>query len=292
MKMTKVFCGLCILLVSLLALLPSSLALAQDGEEPSEEPDEETISIEPTYRTLEDTAPGVSFEFEAALKYHGKSPREFDLIASGPSGWSINVKPSYGEQVIRSILLEPDKEIPNRIRVTATPPFLPLPKPGEYTITFEVSSGSLRDTVEFKGIITATYSLDVYPTEQLYNTTVTAGKNNFFSIVIQNSGTGTLDNIKLSSRKPTGWTIEFTPSEMESLPANGFQTIDVNIKPAPDTIAGDYQITLVTDSTLQRADMDIRVTVETPTIWGWVGIVIIALVIAGLTYVFMRFSRR
>jgi uncharacterized membrane protein len=38
--------------------------------------------------------------------------------------------------------------------------------------------------------------------------------------------------------------------------------------------------------------MVMRVTVETPTIWGWVGVIIIIIVVAGLIGIFMRFGRR
>ena len=37
---------------------------------------------------------------------------------------------------------------------------------------------------------------------------------------------------------------------------------------------------------------DVRVTVETSVIWGVVGLAIIALVVAGLVYVFQRYGRR
>ena len=39
-------------------------------------------------------------------------------------------------------------------------------------------------------------------------------------------------------------------------------------------------------------EMGIRVTVETPTIWGWVGVAIILIVVIGVIVIFMRFSRR
>ena len=69
--------------------------------------------------------------------------------------------------------------------------------------------------------------------------------------------------------------------------------MDVNIKPPPETIAGDYQITLrASGSQAIAQDLTIRVTVESPTIWGWVGVIIIVLVIASLVVIFMRFSRR
>jgi uncharacterized membrane protein len=71
------------------------------------------------------------------------------------------------------------------------------------------------------------------------------------------------------------------------------QSVDVSIKPPPKTIAGDYMITLKTSGQQVTAqDVQIRVTVETPTIWGWVGVAIILVVVIGLIFVFMRFSRR
>ena len=98
--------------------------------------------------------------------------------------------------------------------------------------------------------------------------------------------------IKLSSSKPSGWSIEFTPEEIDDLSSGSIQTIDVNIKPDAKAIAGDYEITLTADATQTKEDIKIRVTVETPTILGWVGVGIIVIVIAGVAVIFMRFSRR
>jgi len=38
--------------------------------------------------------------------------------------------------------------------------------------------------------------------------------------------------------------------------------------------------------------INIRVTVETPPVLQWLGVVIIAIVVVGLVVIFMRFSRR
>jgi uncharacterized membrane protein len=36
----------------------------------------------------------------------------------------------------------------------------------------------------------------------------------------------------------------------------------------------------------------LRVTVLTPTVWGWIGLIIVVLVIAGLGVLFMKLGRR
>ena len=254
---------------------------------------EPTIEIAPTYPKLE-AVYGAGFEFELDLKYTGIEPREFNLRLTAPEGWTVYTTPQFDkEKRISAIRLEPGYTAGNKIKLLATAPFWPLPEPGEYKITLEAISDEIKGSTELTATITAIYNMALVPTTERYNTTVKAGKDNIFSIEVQNQGTAAIDNITFSSLKPTGWTIEFTPDKIDSLSALDSKTIDVNIKPPTETIAGDYQITIRTSSEqVSREEVDIRVTVETPTIWGWVGVGIIVLVIAGLAYIFMRFSRR
>jgi uncharacterized repeat protein (TIGR01451 family) len=276
--------GLCLLLASLLTLLPSGLILAQD--------EEEKIELVPAYSKLEATYPGASFEFDVELPYQGSKGREFDLSASVPQGWSVSITPSFGTQNIRSIRLEPNQEYPDSVTVTTGPSIYTIPEPREYEITLEAVSGDLQASVALTAVITATYSLDLTSATELLNTTATVGKENFYSIVVRNTGSGTIENIKFSSSKPTNWAVEFYPEDIDELLPGQYQTIEVNIKPAPKAIAGDYEVILIADAKQTGENLDIRVTVQTPTIWGWVGIVIILVVIAGVTFIFLRFSRR
>ncbi|MGD0795690.1 MAG: hypothetical protein ABR958_08955 [Dehalococcoidales bacterium] len=58
-------------------------------------------------------------------------------------------------------------------------------------------------------------------------------------------------------------------------------------------MAGDYMISLqVSGKEASATNMDVRVLVKTPTIWGWVGVFIIVIVVAGLFVIIMRFGRR
>ncbi len=293
MKMTRVFFSLCLLLVSLLAIYPTT-ALAQDREPLKE--GEERIHLEATYPKLE-TISGQSFEFQVELSYltylgQGEATL-FELGATVPEGWSVYMTPRFEkEKRISAIRLEPLTTTPETVLVTVTSPIWPLSEPGEYKITLEAIAGETKDTVELTAEITARYAMFVVPTAGLYNTTAKAGEDNFFAIEVQNLGTAPIDNVNFSSDKPSGWTVEFTPKKIDSLPAIERQTVDINIKPPAKTVAGDYQIQVTAAGNQEREQIQIRVTVETPTIWGWVGVGIIALVIAGLAYIFMRFSRR
>ena len=57
-------------------------------------------------------------------------------------------------------------------------------------------------------------------------------------------------------------------------------------------MAGDYALSMTARADDVAETLDIRVTVETPPIWGLVGIGLIAATLGGLAWVFRRFGRR
>ncbi|MFC1982371.1 NEW3 domain-containing protein [Chloroflexota bacterium] len=286
MKAVRLICCLCLLAGSLLAFNTPGIAFAQD-EQP-----EEWVKLAPTYPKMEAIA-GDTFEFEMKVTYKGKEARDFDLDTIAPPGWEVYMTPPYEKEkkvsAIR-LLATPSGET---IRVVVSAPFWPLPEPGEYDINVTISDGELQDTTTLKAEITARYTLMARPATERYNTTATAGKDNFFSVKVANLGTAPIENVKFSTTKPEGWTIEFTPDKIDTLEAIDEQTIDVNIKPPTRTVAGDYEIGIRASGKQSTAEeVKIRVTVESPTIWGWVGVGIILIVVIGLGVIFMRFSRR
>ena len=258
---------------------------------------EPIIEIRALYPTLEGIA-GEDFVFEVEFQHIGASmmgePVIFNLLTTAPPDWEVHMTPPYEkEKKLSAINLKPGFTFTDKTRVVVKPLFWPLPEPGEYKITLTADSGELKDTVELTARITARYALVLLPSAERYNTTATSGKDNYFEVTAGNLGTAAIGDIKLSADKPEGWTIEFSPEKLDSLEAINTQKIDVNIKPPPETIAGDYSINLKASGTQTTArDLNIRVTVESPTIWGWVGVIIIVLVVAGLVVVFLRFSRR
>lgn len=288
MKISRIVFGLYLLLASLLAIYQPTAVLAQD-----EAPPEETIELIASYPKMEAVAGGV-FEFEVEFKYQGIEARVFDLVAEGPKDWAVYMTQTYAkDKRISAIRLEPATGYGTKITVMAASPFWLMPEPGDYKITVEASSGEVKGSIELTTVITARYTLDLVPATERYNTSATAGKDNYFSIEVQNQGTAAIENITFSASKPSGWTIEFSPDKVDSLDAVDYQTIDVNIKPPSKTIAGDYEITLRASGKQASAEgLDIRVTVETSLVGQWVGVGIIVLVIAGLIVIFMRFSRR
>ncbi len=258
---------------------------------------EETIEVRAVHPSIEAIA-GSDFVFELEFKYGGDilgEPRSFDLKPVAPQGWEVYFTPQFEkDKHVSAIDLKPGgMAFTDKTRMVARAPFWPLPEPGDYKILLDVVSGDLKSTIELKAVITASYTLLLAPSGERYDTKAKAGRDNYFSIEVGNLGTAPIDKITFSSDKPAGWSIEFKPEQVDSLEALKSQTVEINIKPPPETIAGDYMISARASGVQKTSEkISIRVTVETPTIWGWVGVAIIAIVVLGLVVVFMRFSRR
>ncbi len=107
-----------------------------------------------------------------------------------------------------------------------------------------------------------------------------------------NNGSAALEDISFTSAKPDGWDIKFTPDKLDSLDAQTIREIEVSIRPGEKTIAGDYATVLKANSKQESASLDYRVTVETSTTWGWIGVIIAVIVIAALFGTFAMLRRR
>lgn len=258
----------------------------------------ESIEVRAVHPTVEAIA-GNDFVFEIEFKYTADNilgePKNFDLIPQAPQGWEVYFTPQFEkEKRVSAIALKPGSvAFSDKTRMVAKAPFWPLPEPGDYKIMLDVVSGDIKDTVEITAVITASYNLLLAPAGERYDTKAKAGRDNYFSIRVGNLGTAPIDKITFSPDSPEGWSITFTPEQVDTLEPFGTQNVEINIKPPPETIAGDYMISVRASGVQKTSEkINIRVTVETPTVWGWIGVIIIAIVIMGLVVIFMRFSRR
>ncbi|MFC1945482.1 NEW3 domain-containing protein [Chloroflexota bacterium] len=294
MRRLGLIAGKLLVLGSLLVFMLPGLAMAAENDA-LEEP-QDLLILSANYPKVEGIA-GAIFEFEVDITYRpaGENlPKNFELDVTGPQGWDTHITPNYQEEKkISAILMDPGSSSVETLRAVATAPFWPLPEPGEYDIVFEITSEDLSASIVLKAVVTARHALAIGPVDERYNTNVKPGQENYYSIEIVNLSTVPVDDFKVTATKPEGWKIEFTPEKIEQIAAFDSQNMEVMIMPPAETIAGDYTMTLRgTSSQTASDDISVRVTVETPTIWGWVGVGVIVVVLAGLIFVFMRFSRR
>ena len=197
------------------------------------------------------------------------------------------------QKEVPAIGLQAEMTRPDRVTILFGPLPGEQPEPGDYVVTLEASSGDIKETIELTARVTDLYLFYFITDTGRLNTEVTAGKENHLAIKVGNTGTAVIDKIDFASSKPAGWKITFNPDQVESLEPGLAQEVDVVIELPGKAIAGDYMVTMQTISAdMASRKLDLRITVLTPTIWGWVGILIVLVVIAGVAVIFRRLGRR
>jgi uncharacterized membrane protein len=236
-----------------------------------------------------------TFTFEVGLKNLTEKALNCELTVTGPNMWSIYLTPqSDSTKKISAVRLSPTGEynFVEYIEVIVTPPTGTTLEPGDYPLTFTADSGDATISTELTAVITGSYSLLVVPVNGLYNTTATAGKSSVFSLDVQNWGTASITNIDFFSDKTEGWLIGVSIAGIDELRPGNDQVVDLTIIPPAKSIPGDYYFSFWAKGLEGAGSADIRVTVETPTMWGWIGLIIIVLILAGMVYLYVAFRRR
>lgn len=308
-KKLPVFFILLVFMLSIIMIVPGALlAEEEDAEvteeviEPEPDPIPETLTFDITYPEVQ--GKGVdAYEFSFELTYDaGNEPfgleeevldKVFDIQVDYPEGWFAATTPQYETTTeILAVKLTSGKAV--TIRVVAAP--LIEQEPGEYPISVTLKSNieddPLEGTAEYKAIIIGTYELDLKTKSGRLSTDISSGQDNNYTLTLENLGSDSIENISLTASKPSGWKVKFDEDEIEVLEASEKIEIDAIISPPDKTLAGDYVLNFNVNSENSTDSIELRVTVETPTIWGIVGIAVIVLVVIGIAIVFSRLGRR
>jgi len=293
-----VFATMTIIILSFALMIPGVIAAADTTTTVATTPETTAIitpelKINVVYPKLSAKA-GANFEFKFDLVYTGTEEATFDIVTEAPTkDWFVVVSPTYEDKQISAVQLTPGKTESLKL-VVAQPVNTDLQTAGDFKVKVKVSNTDLKlnSEFEFLATVTATYSVGFTPKYGVLNTKATSGKNNPFVFTLTNSGSGDLNNITFKADAPQKWIVKFEPDKIENMKAAATQDIKVTITPPDKTIAGDYMLNFSVSSPDASKSADLRVTVETPSIWGWVGIGVIVLVVLGVAIIFARLGRR
>lgn len=231
---------------------------------------------------------GSKFEFKLDLVNESSEERLYSLSANAPEGWTVSFKPAYESKQISSIRMKGNETRGIDVEVQSPE----RAAPGDYQIQVGATAGTDRSQQTLTVQLTGVHKLALSTQSGLLNTTATAGENRVVTLLVENTGSADLQNVTLSSTKPDGWTVTFAPDRLDVVPAGGSREVTMTIQPSNKAIAGDYLLRL-TASTPQTSDSkELRVTVETPTLWGLVGAGVVVLAVGGLFGIFYKFGRR
>lgn len=230
-----------------------------------------------------------TFTFNLRLANDTAQELTFTFEGQGPEGWTVTAQPSGQAQAASVVVGAGDTE-----NLTATVKPDPMAVAGDYPIVVTATSGDYSAQAQLIVQITGSYSFTMTPVTGRLNTSATAGQPTTYQVQVTNTGSADLANVALTASPPAGWTATWDTPAIDVIPVGQSTTASVTITPASNAIAGDYIVTLTgrADQATGSQTIQLRTTVETSTIWGYVGIAIIVLVLIGLFLVFRRYGRR
>jgi len=236
------------------------------------------------------TAVGQTLKFTVDLKNETNKPLTTSLVGQAPPGWTVRFKPQFGDQQISSIQLKENAS--ETLSVEIDTPSKAEAK--EHPVTIQARAGAFEASTSLKVTTKGNPDLRIATRQDTLNTALTAGTKTAVDILVGNAGTAPIRNLTLiTGKKPEKWTVEFKPEKIDAINPGEVREIKVDILAPARTIAGDYLLSFTPSSPDATAkSVDFRVTVSTPTIWGWVGFGIVGLVVVGLIVVFFRLGRR
>jgi len=247
----------------------------------------EDIQITTSYPVLRGQT-DAKFEFSLDINNKSEVDRTFNLAAVGPEKWEINFKPSYEQKQISSLRIKGGTS--QSVAVEVTP--AKEASPGDYPILVRVSSGERKAEVKLMVALTGIYKLDAGTPSGILSLEAIAGKTANFSFFVKNTGSAANRNITFSSFKPENWDVTFKPEKIDSLDPGALKQVEVTVKPAAQALVGDYSVGVMVNGEKSDKTIEMRVTVKASTAWGWIGIIIIIVVIAGLSALFIWLGRR
>jgi uncharacterized membrane protein len=233
------------------------------------------------------------FSFSVTLTNDTAREVEFSFTAQGPTGWTVDATPSGAAKAATAVVAA---GATSTVTVSAKPPSDAAA--GAYPLVVNATGGTYQAQAQLQVELTGSYGMSLTTADNRLNTQVTAGSSSNFNLVVQNTGSAPLLGVSVSATPPTGWKVDFTPKSLDSIPPNGKGDFTAVITPASNAVAGDYAITFNAQAAGANGQgssndtVNVRTTVETSSLWGFVGLGVIAVVIIGLLVVFRRYGRR
>jgi uncharacterized membrane protein len=244
------------------------------------------VTLDTDFPSLQGTA-GTTFTFNLTLNNDTAEDQTFAVSAVGPEGWGVNATLTGQEQAASAVV---EAGGTSGISVAVDAP--DTAEAGSYPIQVRATVGDQTIDGELTVEITGSTELTLTTPDGALSNRGAAGGSITQQLVIVNDGTGDLANVQITSTAPRDWTVTFEPETLETVAAGQTAEVTATIVPSNDAIAGDYVVTFTATGGDVSDEIEIRITIETSPLWGFVGIGLIVAVLAGLWWVFRTYGRR
>ena len=232
-------------------------------------------------------SPTSTFSYNATLKNLGDEDLTVSLSANSNNVFQVSF--TYNGQTVTSLPMAANDTKSLTVNATA----LGNIQGGSYPIQVLANGGSAQATLDLTAQVTGSVSLAITSPDGTLSGQVNSGTTTAVNLVVQNTGSAPANRIALSATSPSGWTVTFSPTEIPQLAANQQQQVTMNVQPASDSVSGDYMVTIsASPASNTTKSIDYRLTLLSSSLWGIVGVVLIAIAVGVVALAVMRFGRR
>ncbi len=146
-----------------------------------------------------------TFTFNADLKNRTADKQLYALMAQAPRGWNVTFKANYKQ--VTSVEIEANNTA--NITIEINPPA--IIEAGTYKIPVSATTNSTSANLELEVVITGSYSMELSTPTGLLSTNITAGEKKRVELLIKNTGSSALTDIKFDFSAPVNWDVTFDP---------------------------------------------------------------------------------
>jgi len=232
--------------------------------------------------------PRSAFEYSLTVGNDSGKDLTVALAAQGPANFQSSFSEGFGANEISSIPIDAGQT--KDIKLKVTPPR--DVRAGDYPVLVKVAAegatADLRVTLQVSG----QGKLALSTRDGRLSGEAEIGKTSTYTLVLTNDGTAPVDDVELSGTVPANWKVEFDPKTLAAIAPGDKKDVQVLVTPADKAIAGDYVASFRAAARGEQASADFRITVTTSTLWGLVGVGIIAVALLVLLGAVARFGRR
>ncbi|RTH38542.1 ABC transporter substrate-binding protein [Thermus scotoductus] len=233
--------------------------------------------------------PTSSFRYRVTLKNESDRDLLVSLEYEAPKGWQVTFTPAFSSQQVTSLPIKAGESKDLDVEVS-------LPKDTKadtYGLTLRAVAGEAKAELALTLEVTGRPEVRFTTKEGRLSGQVVAGRENAVKLVVKNEGSAPAKNLSFSAMEPSGWEVKFEPEKLDALEPGQEQEVTARIKPSPKAVTGDYMVTLsLSGSDGLSESLDYRATVVRSSLWGLVGVGIMAVALLVLGFAVNRFGRR
>jgi uncharacterized membrane protein len=232
-------------------------------------------------------APDSTFRFNTTLRNEGDSDVSVNLLSEAPAGWVVAF--SSGGQDVTSLPVTANGSESIAVEVEA-PEGVEL---GSFPIYVRAEGDDLSAETTLTAEVVGQPEVALTTPDGRLSGQASINSSTSYTLLVRNTGSAPARRITMSATPPSGWQVEFQPATIDELASGADMEVTASLRPAEQAVAGDYVVSFsARPEEGSSASADFRVTVVTSTLWGIIGIALIAVAVGVVGLAVTRFGRR